>query len=87
MKKKTRKLILYYNVFVFIQWFRINQIVIVAVFWTNYKKVIFVLSLKVVSATFLLFCFLSLKESICETIKNVSYFISKALFVLEKIKF
>ena len=30
--------------------------------------------LKVVSATFLLVCFLSLKESSCETRKNVSYF-------------
>ena len=44
-------------------------------------------SLKVVSATFLLVCFLSLKESTCETRKNVFYFTSKALFVLEKIKF
>ena len=39
--------------------------------------------LKVVSATFLLVCFLYLKESTCETRKNVFYFISKALFVLE----
>ena len=31
--------------------------------------------------------FLSLKESTCETKKNVFYFTSKALFVLEKIKF
>ena len=44
-------------------------------------------TLKVVSATFLLVCFLSLKESICKTWKNVSYFISKAFFDLEKIKF
>ena len=36
------------------------------------------LSLKVVSATFLLVCFLSLKESTCQTKKNVSYFTSKA---------
>ena len=43
--------------------------------------------LKVVSATFLLVCFLSLKESTCETLKNVFYFNSKALSVLEKIKF
>ena len=42
--------------------------------------------LKVASATFLLVCFLSLKESFCETMKNVFYFSSKALFVLEKIK-
>ena len=35
----------------------------------------------------LLVCFLSLKESTCETRKNVFYFTSKALFVLEKIKF
>ena len=32
-------------------------------------------------------CFLSLKESTCETRKNVFYFTSRALFVLEKIKF
>ena len=43
--------------------------------------------LKVVSATFLPVCFLSLKESTCETRKNVFYFTSKALFVHEKIKF
>ena len=42
---------------------------------------------KVVSATILLLCFLSLKENSCETRKNVFYFTSKALFVLEKIKF
>ena len=43
--------------------------------------------LKVVSAAFLLVSFSSLKESYCETWKNVFYFISKALFILEKIKF
>ena len=41
-------------------------------------------NLNVVSATFLLVC---LKESTCETKKNVLYFTSKALFVIEKIKF
>ena len=44
-------------------------------------------SLKVVSATFLLVCFLSLSKSTCQTRKNAFYFTSKALFVLEKIKF
>ena len=43
--------------------------------------------LKVVSATFLLVCFLILNESICQTRKNASYFTLKALLVLEKIKF
>ena len=43
--------------------------------------------LKVVSTTFLLVCFLSLNESTCRTRTNVFYFTSKALFVLEKIKF
>ena len=43
--------------------------------------------LKVVSATFLLVCFVSLKESTCETRKNAFHFTSKALFVLEIIKF
>ena len=42
---------------------------------------------KVVSATFLLVCFLSLNESTCQTKKNTFYFTSKALFVLKKIKF
>ena len=46
-----------------------------------------VTSLKVVSATFLLICFLLLKESICKTRENVFYFTSKALLVLEIIKF
>ena len=43
--------------------------------------------LKVVSATFLLVCFLSLKENNCETRTNDFYFTSKAFFVLEKINF
>ena len=43
--------------------------------------------LKVVSATFLIVCFLSVKEGTCETWKNLFYFTSKALFVLEQIKF
>ena len=43
--------------------------------------------LKVVSATFLLVCFLRLKENTFETRKNVAYFTSKAFFVLEIIKF
>ena len=40
-------------------------------------------SLKIASATFLLVWFVCLKESTCKTRKNVFYFISKALFVLE----
>ena len=44
-------------------------------------------NLKVVSATFLLVCFVCLKESTCETRKNVFSFTSKALFVLEIINF
>ena len=44
-------------------------------------------SLKVVSATFLLLCFVCLKESTLETRKKKIYFTSKALFVLEIIKF
>ena len=43
--------------------------------------------LKVVPATFLLICFVCLKDSTCETRKNVFYFTSKALFVLEIIRF
>ena len=39
------------------------------------------------STTFLLSCFLSVKDRTYETRKNVFYFTSKALFVLEKIKF
>ena len=44
-------------------------------------------NLKVVLATFLLVCFIFLKESSCETRKNVFYFTSKALFVFKIIKF
>ena len=44
-------------------------------------------NLKVVSVIFLSICFLCLKDSTCETRKNVFYFISKAVFVLDKIKF
>ena len=47
----------------------------------------FLKALKVVSATFLLVCFVSLKGTSCQTRKNVFYFTSKALFVLEIIKF
>ena len=43
--------------------------------------------LKVVYATFVLVCFLSLNESTFQTRKNVFYLTSKALFVLKKIKF
>ena len=41
----------------------------------------------VVFTTFLLVCFLSLNKSSCQTRKTAFYFTSKALFVLEKIKF
>ena len=44
-------------------------------------------SLKVASTTFLLVCFVYLKKRSCETRKNVFYFPSKALFVLEIINF
>ena len=44
-------------------------------------------TLKVVSTTFLLICFVSLKGSTCETRKNVFFFTLKTLFVLEIIKF
>ena len=43
--------------------------------------------LKVMSATFLLVCFVCLKESTFETSKNLFYFTSKALFILEIITF
>ena len=43
--------------------------------------------LKIVSATVLLVCFLSLKESTSETKKKIFHFTSKALFILKKIKF
>ena len=43
-------------------------------------------ALKVVSATFLLVCFVNLKECTCET-KKVFYSTSKALFILDNIKF
>ena len=53
------------------------------VLWVLYFKV----SLKVVSATFVLVYFLRWNESTCQTRKNVFYFTLKALFVLKKIKF
>ena len=43
--------------------------------------------LKVVSATFVLVCFLSLNESTSQTKKKNFYFTWKVLFILEKIKF
>ena len=56
----------------------------------NYLKMMknaFYFTLKVVSATFLLVCFVCIKESTFETKKNVFYFTSKALFVLQIIRF
>ena len=47
--------------------------------------VVLTLTLKVVSATFLLVCFICLKESTCET--SYFYFTSKAVLVLEIINF
>ena len=43
--------------------------------------------LKVVSTTFLLVCFVCLKQSTWERKKNVFYFTSKALLIFEIIKF
>ena len=55
---------------------------------TSFSKVHITLNpLKVVSATYLLVCFVYLKESTFETGKNAFYFTSKALLVLEIIKF
>ena len=47
----------------------------------------FTIPLKVVLATFLVICFVYLKESTRETRKNVFYLTLKALFILEIIKF
>ena len=67
-----------------------------AVFWENKNRTTQSIrrdmnsafwKLKVVSAKFLLVCFLILNESTCQTRKNAFHFTSKALFVLEKIKF
>ena len=54
----------------------------------NLRGVVFMLmDLKVVSATFLIVCFVYLNESTFKTRKNTFYFTSKALLVLEIIKF
>ena len=42
---------------------------------------------EIVFATFLLVCFVFLRESTCKTRKNAFYFTSKALLVLEIINF
>ena len=44
------------------------------------------IAVKVVSAAFLLACFLILNKNACQTRKYVFYFNSKALFVLEKVR-
>ena len=51
------------------------------------KYLVHQLVLKVVSATFLLVCFIFQKERTCKTRKNTFYFTSKALLVLEIINF
>ena len=57
--------------------------------WHEYIrcKQIWLGDLEVVSASFLLVCFLSQKESTCETRRNVFYISSKAFSFLEKTKF
>ena len=56
--------------------------------YTNFKiRRISKDNLKVVSATFLLACFVCLKEITCETRKSAFYFTSKDLLVLEIINF
>ena len=53
----------------------------------NFRFSKFYHNLKVVSATFLVVCFVYLDERTCETKKHVFFFTLKALFVLEIIKF
>ena len=53
--------------------------------WIVYDKICSE-ALKVVSTTFLLVCFLNLKESTCETRKCVFYYTLKATVILDKIK-
>ena len=48
----------------------------------NAVVVVVPIFLKVVSATVLLVCFLSLNESTCQTRKNAFYLTSKALFMM-----
>ena len=61
---------------------------ILLLYFSSYRSIkINVVHLKVVSAAFLIVCFLCLKENTCETRKNVSYFTSKALFVHEIMEF
>ena len=50
---------------------------------SSFAKKTDLVNLKVVSATFLLVCSVSLKASTCETRKNVFYFTLKYFFVLE----
>ena len=52
----------------------------------NYHQFCMMHGLKIVSTTFLLVCFVCLKQSTCETRENVFYFTLKGLFVLEIIK-
>ena len=55
-------------------------------FWTNIRCITSIIFEGCVHYT-LLICFVCLKESTCETKKNVFYFTSKALFVLDITKF
>ena len=68
------------------KWFNISKNNLHSNFTNTMLQVQSAYFLKVPSATFLLVCFLSLKESTCQTKKNVFYFTSKALSVLEKTK-
>ena len=62
----------------FILFFKCDYLILIQ-YWKH--------GLKVVSATFLLGCLIYLKESTCETRRNAFYFTSKALLILEIIKF
>ena len=78
----SRKSILYLFLLFILRVYQI--LVIVRIRLQKMQKFLF---LKVVSAKFLLVCFLSLSESTCQTRRKIFYFTSKVLLVLEKIKF
>ena len=70
----------------FKQWLFFTNIQVWCLALKAFVKVTFLI-LKVVSTTFLVVSFVTLKESTCEARKNSFYFTSKDCFILEIIKF
>ena len=91
-KKKKKKLYVSTRHFFLLPFLLVSQISCVSlIFWPNIFDFYFywflIRFLKVVSTTFLLVCFSSLKEDNCETCKNLFFSLQKLFLLSRKINF